>query len=261
MDPKEKIEKLAQNGEDRMLLAKVWDRLSSGQRKNIPAFTGFLSLREQELVRRMVGEQDFSFFGGYAGAERTVACYLPDYLDPAYLCEGEGPVVCLRASFYERDRLSHRDFLGSLMGAGIKRETVGDICVGEGVCDFFVLRDISTYVEQNLTSAGRTKLHIERVPLENARIPMPEVVTIHDTLASIRLDSVVSAGFRIGRNLACRHILAGAVAIDGLPCLKPDRAVEEGAVVSVRGLGKIRLTRVKGQTKKGRIAVEIEKFV
>lgn len=261
MEPKEKIERLASSGEDRMLLAKVWDRLSAGQRRNIPVFTGFLSLREQELVRRLMGEQGFSFFGGFVGAERAVAYYLPDYMTPECLYEENGPIICLRASFYEKDKLTHRDFLGSLMGAGIKRETVGDICVGKGGCDFFVLRDMAPYVEQNLVSAGRTKLHLERILLRQAQIPVPETVLICDTMASIRLDSVISSGFRIGRNLACQHILAGTAAVNGLPCLKPDKSVSEGAVISVRGLGKIRLTLVKGQTKKGRIAVEIEKFV
>ena len=52
MGPKEKIERLAQTPEDRVLLARVWERLSAGQRREIPAFSCFLSLREQELVRR-----------------------------------------------------------------------------------------------------------------------------------------------------------------------------------------------------------------
>ena len=53
MGPKEKIERLAQTPEDRVLLARVWERLSAGQRREIPAFSCFLSLREQELVRRL----------------------------------------------------------------------------------------------------------------------------------------------------------------------------------------------------------------
>jgi RNA-binding protein YlmH len=46
-----------------------------------------------------------------------------------------------------------------------------------------------------------------------------------------------------------------------LPCEKPDKAVEEGAVLSVRTLGKIRLKTVGGQTKKGRISVIIERYL
>ncbi len=261
MDPKEKIEKLAANGEDRLLLAKVLDRLTAGQRRNVPAYTGFLTLREQRMVLHLMGSEDTIFFGGHPGTERTIACYLPDYLEESSLSGDDGPIVCLRATFYEKDKLSHRDFLGALVGCGVKRETIGDICVGEGSCDFFLLREVAPYVEQNLLSAGRTKLHLERIALEEARIPVPETEVRRDTLASLRLDSVISAGFRISRGLAVKHIQAGGTAIDGLPTMKPDKPVEQGAVVSVRGLGKIRLTTVKGETKKGRIAVEIEKFI
>lgn len=257
MQDKRRLESLAQTPEDRILLARVWERLTMGMQRNIPAYTAFLSPREQALTRQLMGQ--CRFFGGYAGAERAIACYLPDYLDEDCLME-DGPVVCLRAEFYTGDKLSHRDFLGSLMGAGIKRETVGDILVGQGRCDFFLLAEIAPYVEQNLISAGRTHLQVSRIPLAMADPGTPDAVTVRDTLASLRLDSVVSAGFRISRTVAARHIAAGATAIDGLPCEKPDKGVEPGNVITVRGLGKLRLTNVQGQSRKGRIWVEMERY-
>ena len=147
------------------------------------------------------------------------------------------------------------------MGAGIARETVGDICVGKGCCDFFVTAEIAPYIEQNLLSAGRTRLHISQIPLRDAQIPEPEVKEIKDTLASLRLDSVISSGFRIGRSLAAQHINAGKAAIDGLPCEKPDKSISEGMKISVRGLGKIKLVSVNGRTKKDRISVTIHRYV
>ena len=168
---------------------------------------------------------------------------------------------CLRATFFEEDALSHRDFLGALMGAGIARETVGDICVGKGFCDFFVTAEIAPYVEQNFFSAGRTKLHLSRISLQDAQIPEPEIKEIKDTVASLRLDSVISSGFRIGRSLAAQYISAGKAAIDGLPCEKPDKPVSEGMKISVRGLGKIKLASVNGRTKKDRISVVIHRYV
>ena len=256
-----KIDKIAKTPEDRMLLAKVWDKIHSGMRKNIPTNTCFLSQREQELCRYLFGQIDgLTAFGGYAGAERKMLVYLPDYLDESFLQE-DAPMVGLRATFYEGDSPTHRDFLGALMGAGIGRETVGDILVGSGSCDFFVTAEIAPYVEQNFKSAGRTKLHLERIGLEQVSVPEPETKEIKDTLASLRLDSVISAGFRIGRSVACDYVTAGKAAIDGLPCEKPDRSVAEGATISVRGLGKIRLLTVNGQTKKGRISVVIHRYI
>ena len=256
------IDKIAQSPEDRVLLAKLWDKINAGLRRNIPANTCFLSPREQEMARYLFGEEPgLQFFGGYEDAERKMLIYLPEYLDESSLYGEDSPMVCLRATYFEADTLSHRDFLGALMGAGIARETVGDICVGTGCCDFFVTAEIAPYILQNFLSAGRTRLHLNQFSLSEARIPEPEIKEIKDTVASLRLDSVVSSGFRIGRSLAAQYISAGKAAIDGLPCEKPDKTVTEGMKISVRGLGKIKLASVNGKTKKDRISVVIHRYV
>ena len=244
------------------MLAKLWDKINAGMRRNIPAATCFLSPRELEMSRYLFGDADgLHTFGGYEGAERQMLLYVPEYMELDTLLEEDAPLCCLRATFFEEDSLSHRDFLGALMGAGIGRETVGDICVGKGCCDFFVTAEIAPYILQSFTSAGRTKLSISQIPLTEANIPEPEVKEIKDTLASLRLDSVISSGFRIGRSLAAQYVSAGKAAIDGLPCGKPDKAVTEGAKISVRGLGKIKLASIGNRTKKDRISVVIHRYV
>ena len=256
------IDKIAQTAEDKLLLAKLWDKISAGFRRDIPAHTCFLSPREQEMARYLFGEQPgLVRFGGYGDAERKMICYLPDYLDVDNLYDAGSPVVCLHAEYYEGDTLSHRDFLGALMGAGIARDTVGDICTGKGCCDFFVSAEIAPYILQNFSSAGRTRLHLTQVPLNQAAVQEPEVKELKDTLASLRLDSVISSGFRIGRSLAAQYVTTGKAAMDGLPCEKPDKAVSEGAKISVRGLGKMQLVKVGGKTKKDRISVVIHRYV
>ena len=245
-----------------MLLAKLWDKISAGIRRNIPANTCFLSPRELDMARFLFGDEPgLCSFGGYEDAERKMLVYLPEYLELDSLYDDDSPLVCLRATFFEEDTLSHRDFLGALMGAGIARETVGDICVGKGCCDFFVTSEIAPYILQNFLSAGRTRVHISQIPLRYAQIPEPEVKEIKDTVASLRLDSIVSSGFRIGRSLASQYICAGKAAIDGLPCEKPDKPVTEGMKISIRGLGKIKVHTVNGRTKKDRISVIIHRYV
>ncbi len=256
------IEKIAHTPEDRLLLAKVWDKINAGVRKNILASTGFLSPRALEMTRFLFGDlAGLHAFGGCEDAERKMLIFLPDYLEEGDLMAEDSPVVCLHAEFYHGDSPNHRDFLGALMGAGIARETVGDICVADGACDFFVTSEIAPYILQNFTSAGRTALRLSQIPLSQASIPEPEVKEIRDTVASLRLDSVISSGFRIGRSLAAQYITQGKAAIDGLPCEKPDKTVSEGSKVSVRGLGKIRLTAVNGKTKKDRISIIIHRYV
>ena len=256
------IEKIAHTPEDKVLLAKVWDKINAGFRKEIMTNTCFLSLRELDMTRYLFGDvPGLVSFGGYENAERQMLVYLPEYLDESALVEDGSPVVCLRATFYEGDSPSHRDFLGALMGAGIARETVGDICVGKGSCDFFVSTEIAPYILQNFTSAGRTRLHLEQISLSEVCVPEPEVKEIKDTVSSLRLDSIISSGFRIGRSAAAQYVTAGKAAIDGLPCEKPDKQVDAGAKISVRGMGKIKLKTGNGLTKKGRISVVIDRYV
>ena len=256
------IDKIARTPDDKILLAKVWDKTNAGLRKEIMTNTCFLSLREQDMTRYLFGDTPgLVSFGGYENAERRMLIYLPEYLDESALTEEDSPVVCLRATFYEGDSPSHRDFLGALMGAGIAREAVGDICVGKGSCDFFVTAEIAPYILQNFISAGRAKLHLQRISLSDVCVPEPEVKEIKDTVSSLRLDSIISSGFRIGRSAAAQYVTAGKAAIDGLPCEKPDKQVSKGCKISVRGLGKIKLNTVNGLTKKGRISVVIHRYV
>ena len=261
MEKRERIEKLTQDKDEAMLLARVYDRITTAEQRNIPAATAFLSPREQALAGQLLRGMQPRFFGGTEAAERKMCVWLPDYLDEEWLQSEDGPCAAVRAEFFAQDSLSHRDFLGALMGAGIKRETVGDIFVSGGRCDFLVTREILPYVLQNLTSAGRAKLTLHEIPLDGLSVPQAQIKTIRDTVASLRLDSVVSSGFGLSRGKAALYIESGKTELDHLPCMKADKPVAEGDVISVRGLGKIRLEEISGTTKKGRTGIVISRFV
>ena len=244
------------------MLAKLWDKITGAIRKNIPGETAYLSPRELEMARYLFGDEPGLYaFGGYEDAERKMLVYLPDYLEESTLYGEDSPLVCLEGTFFQGDELSHRDILGALMGAGIQRETVGDILVEKGRCLFFTTQEMAPYILDNLRSAGRTVLHLTQVPLQGLSLPQPEFQEIRDTVSSVRLDSVIASGFRIGRSLAAEYIRSGKAALDGIPCEKPDKPVPEGAKISVRGLGKIRLASIGGKTKKDRISLLIQKYV
>lgn len=254
------IDKIAQTPDDRLLLAKLWDKISAGIGKNIIAHTAFLSPREQQLAHFLFGDlEGLQLFGGYSEAERKMLIYLPDYLDEDYLA-ANGPIVCLQGTFYKDESPTHRDFLGALMGIGIVREAVGDILVGDGCCCFFVTEEIAPYILQQLDSAGRTSLQLQQIPIQQAIIPAQAFSVIQDTVSSMRFDSILSSGFRISRSAACEYIAAGRAAIDGVPCQKPDRTVTQGSKLSLRGLGKIQLIQIGHITKKGRISVTIHRY-
>ena len=113
----------------------------------------------------------------------------------------------------------------------------------------------------NQTDAGRTRLHLEQIPLSALEAPEQKTKQIRGTVSSLRLDGVVAEGFALSRSRAAEVIAAGKTELNYMLCTKPDRLVAEGDVISVRGLGKMRLEAVGGNTKKGRISIEICRYI
>ena len=215
MDRREQIAHLAATREEEMLLVRVCEKLDTAVQRDIPAATNFLSKREQMLVCEVLRGAPIRFFGGLSTAEREISCYLPDYLDEDWLTGEDGPVAAVRAAFFERDSLSHRDFLGALMGCGIKRETVGDIYVATGRCDFLVTRDILPYVLQNLTDAGRARLHLEQIPLSALEARQKFVLDAQAVLLNFRRPvaareqrDVLPGAEEVSREVAAEHARA-----------------------------------------------------
>ena len=265
MDKTKLLDRLGAAGEDRLLLAKVLDRAGQARSRNIPAATDFLSPQQQMLAMdllRLAGipETGYARLGGYAGAERNILLFLPDWLD-ADSAESQSPIRCLRATFREEEKLSHRDFLGSLMGMGIVREKVGDILVGPSAADLMVLDTVAEFLLQSWNSAGRARLTVTAIEPWEVRVPEVKCQEVRDTVSSLRLDAVASTGFRMARGKAAELITSGRVQVNWRECAKPDKLLTAGDTVSARGFGKFELTEVGGVTKKGRTAIVLKRYV
>ena len=265
MDKTKLLDRLGAAGEDRLLLAKVLDRAGQARSRNIPAATDFLSPQQQMLAMdllRLAGipETGYARLGGYAGADRNIWLFLPDWLD-ADSAESQSPIRCLRATFREEEKLSHRDFLGSLMGMGIVREKVGDILVGPSAADLMVLDTVAEFLLQSWNSAGRARLTVTAIDPWEVRVPEVRCQEVRDTVSSLRLDAVASTGFRMARGKAAELITSGRVQVNWRECAKPDKLLTAGDTVSARGFGKFELTEVGGVTKKGRTAIVLKRYV
>jgi len=263
MNKTELVARLARTAEDRLLLARALDKLELAQNRGVPACTPFLSPGEQETVRDLIracGHPRHLFYGGYDDAERRVCAFLPDWQEEDDFLAAP-PLRALRASFRDEGKLTHRDFLGSILGLGLDREKVGDLLVGPASCDILVWEDVADFLLMNLDSAGRTRLKVEAVPLSDLRAPEVKVKLVRDTVATLRLDAVASCGFSISRGRAAELIASGKVLLNHRECTKPDRLMAEGDVFSCRGLGKCTLSKVGGASKKGRTMIEVERLL
>lgn len=263
MEKSKLLDRAAATGEDRLLLARILDKWEQADRRGTPSSTDFLSPRERiaaETLLRMAGvpADRWAASGGYAGAERQMITFLPDWQERE---DAVFPLRCIRAEFRGEYALTHRDILGSLMGEGIVREKVGDILVTDDGCDVIVADSVADFLLNSWSGAGRAKLAVREVLPRDLHIPVQKTEQVRDTVAALRLDAVASGGFRMSRGKAAELITGGRVQVNWLECTKPDRLLTEGDVVSARGVGKFKLAQVGGTTKKGRISILLERYV
>ena len=262
MDKRQLLDRAAQSGEERVLLAHILDKCEQCRNRNIPSATDFLSPAEQrsaqDLLHAAAIHDGYAFCGGYARAERKILLFLPDWQDQA---DEDEYMTALRCTYRKEDVLTHRDFLGSLMAQGITREKLGDILVSEGACDLIVSRDIADYLLQNVTSAGRVKLSLSEIDLAALRIPELKIKEVRDTVSTLRLDAVAASGFSMSRGKAQELISSGRVQLNHRETLKSDAPVAQGDVISARGLGKFEVAEVGGLSKKGRTALLLRRYL
>ena len=165
------IERAAQEPEDRLLLARIWDKFEQAERKNIPASTIFLSPREQRMAQAMLHaagvRSGYAFDGGFEAAERKILIFFPDWMQEAAGDE----LAFLRAVFHGDESLSHRDLLGSLMGLGIARERVGDILVSPHSADIVASPSLRDFFLREWTQAGRVKLSVTEIGRDALCVP------------------------------------------------------------------------------------------
>ena len=264
MNKTELLNKFAKDPDERMVLARAMDQMERSASRSIPCATQFLSPAQRAALEPLLaasGHPRHLFHGGYEGAERTVCVFLPDWLEGSdWTAEDE--LAAIEAAYPPTGaELTHRDLLGGLMGIGLTREKVGDILTGDTAAQIICLRETASIILSQFDQAGRYRLKLREIPL-SALSPAPaQVKVIHDTVSALRLDAVLASGFSLARGKAADAVAAGRVSVNHRECLKPDKSVAEGDVLTCRGLGKCVLKTVGGQSRKGRIIIEIERYL
>ena len=264
MNKTELLNKFSKDPDERIVLARALDQMERAASRSIPCATQFLSPAQRAVLEPLLaacGHPKHLFHGGYEGAERTVCVFLPDWLD-AEDWQAEDELAAIEAAYPPTGaELTHRDLLGGLMGSGLTREKVGDILMLDAAAQIVCLREAAHIILSQFDQAGRYRLKLREIPL-SALSPAPaQVKVIHDTVSALRLDAVLASGFSLARGKVADAVAAGRVSVNHRECLKPDKPVAQGDVLTCRGLGKCVLKTVGGQSRKGRIIIEIERYL
>ncbi|KAL5730405.1 hypothetical protein ACHQM5_003228 [Ranunculus cassubicifolius] len=223
--------------------------------------TDFLTppiLKESILVLEKLADIKAVTQGGYPQAERCrlsvghseAMASLPDTVSALSISGNFGFQPC-----------AHGDFLGAILGTGIAREKLGDILLqGEKGAHILVVPELADFLISSLDKVGNVPVSCTKIPLLALEYEPPRTKSFNTVEASVRIDAIASAGFKISRSKLVGLISNGDVRVNWTPVTKNGTSLKTGDMVSVSGKGRLKIGEIR-TTKKGKFAVEIIQYL
>ncbi len=193
------------------------------------------------------------FEGGHPNAERKRAIVAPDY---RVLDDEEMGIRLIEVSSTDDSLgdLDHGDYMGAILGLGIKRDKVGDIYVLPTGCHFLAAAEIADYIVLHLNQVHRVHVHTGTLPLDKLQATETKLDDMNLTVASLRLDGIVSDVYRLSRAKVLVPIKAGRCKVNWKQEEDPSKPLKQGDVVSLKGFGRFKVLEVEGLTKKRQVS-------
>lgn len=269
---------------DEQLLLNRCEELFSRAEKGILSSTQFLDSRQRFIIeqrhapffRDELSEPLCLFWGGFPSAQRVIFVCMPTYLRyvltdtdtvfTGFANELSELIVPLRIKSSGYVNLCHRDYLGALIGLGLERACIGDIVIDSEGAIIFVQPSVVQLIKNELLYVGRDKVRVSDVTIPHGFDYVPATEKISGTVASPRLDAVVSELVRTSRENAKLIIKQGLVEHNYFTASEADTEVNNGDIITVRktsGIrgGKFTVDSIDSLSSKGRIRLAAHRYI
>ncbi|ERI91297.1 hypothetical protein HMPREF1982_03256 [Clostridiales bacterium oral taxon 876 str. F0540] len=256
MDKKSFINSIA--SEDNSLASNLYDKLKLAELTYKPVFMNeFVPPNVWKRLDSLQANFDVSVYsyGIFEDSERRILAFSKD---DVY----DYPVNAIKIENKSRFvKLEHRDYLGALVGLGIRREKFGDLVLHEDICYAAVCEDIFDYLKLNLIKVGNCPCKVELVDsYEIQQIKKSSKDSIVST-TSLRLDCIVGSLCNLSRAKAVLLIQSSKVLVDYAEVTEKDFNVEIDSIITIRGYGKFKISEHTGETQKGRLKLLVKKYI
>lgn len=259
---------MEQNIEDKLLLAKLQDKIKQCKNRNKIINTEFLNLHQKQLVQSKLNElkiKNYIFHGGFEEAENKTLIVYPEKLNEEIVINSINEIInAIKITLPNEliGKYEHRDYLSSIMRLGLGRERIGDIIVYDNEAYIIVLKENAVYIKNSLQEFTRfKKSHIEIIDVDEIKSKSPQLMPIEIHVSSNRLDCIVSEIARTSRSKAEELIKNERVSINFKYEYKSSKQVNVGDIIIVRGSGKYILDNIKENVKNKRIIMTLKKYV
>lgn len=255
MNKKEFINKI--NYEDKNIISNIYDKIILAEKTYKEIFTNefyppSIWKRVEECKNYFTSSIDN--YGIFDGAERRVLSFNNKF-------KKNYPIKLLKIMCKSKfAKVSHKDYLGSLMALGIKREKIGDIIVNENTAYCAANLSVVEYIIENLKLIKNNPCVIEIVDIDSDNIPKTNFEENIILTSSNRLDSIVSGIIGKSRTLSNNLIKEGKVLMNYSKELDKSKTVNFETVITIKGYGKFIVAKDVGKTQKGKNKILIKKY-
>lgn len=244
------------NPEDKLLFARVLDKYTLAQKRHQLTHTDFIdpvrTATFMQILQRAGGGVYMTAHGGFTDAERKIIAF-----DMQEIKQENFPITPIAVTYNGRfsGAPTHRDYLGAVLGLGLDRGKIGDICLASEGAVLYVAEEVALYVSENLNQVGRVTVKAKL----DQQLDGTEATGVNKriTVPSMRLDAVLGAALNFSRGKAAMFIENDKVFVNWKPA-KKTHTVAAGDAITVRGVGRVVVVTQGGTTKKDRIMLEVE---
>ena len=247
--------------DEKLQISKIQDLFTLCDKYCEPRFSDFLDGGEQAIIQDNVTFPcDFNIvsYGGFDDAEKKIIGVFPQWNEPDL---SEFPMVCLKIEGGLTRKLTHRDYMGTILSLGITPNKLGDIVVNDGFAYVFLHNDIAEYVSQNLNKIGNQGVKVSVFSDFNSIHIQREYKIFGAVCSAPRLDAIVGAAANISRAQSSTLISNGKVKINHREITKVSEAVKEGDLLSIRGYGRFIVVSFDSLTRKNRMHITFKQYI
>ena len=267
MDKVVELTKL-QKDEEKLLIAKVLDKIKMVESKNRFENTDFLDLSQKSIIQDILlkrKQTNYEFFGGFETAERTMLIVYPSiYEDTVNFEKIYNQIISILRITLPKElqgTFEHKTYLGAIMKLGVKREKVGDIVVRNDGADIIISKEIEKFLINSLTDLTRfKKSKIEIIKLDDIKYEEKAKEIYKINVPSMRLDAIVGEIAKVSRNDANLYINQERVFVNFKLELRNTKQITEGDIITIRGKGRYTVSKIIGETRSKRINLEVQKW-
>lgn len=252
--------------EDKILISRLFDKIEICRKTNKIVNIDFLDPLQRKILQNVINIiklENYIFYGGIENAQRTTLVIYPKKMENIEI-DYNSIIKIIRIILPTelQGTFEHRIYLGGLIKLGIKREKIGDIITYKEGADIIITADMLKYIINNISQLTRFgKCEIQEIAHKDIHVVSEQFKKVKIIVSSMRLDNIIAEIVGTSRNKASEILMQERVFVNYENETKQTKQIKENDIITIRGKGKYRICNVEGNTRGGKVILNVEQYI